>query len=90
MENETVYRVLPFILNRKAALGQEVHMHGGRLNMSKISFVINKCLSPNTTYFNWDTHNRGFNPLNLYEFTFSSKVCSDIFSPQNQNVIPEL
>lgn len=47
-------------------------------------------MSPNIMYFNWDTPKRSFNLLSLYEFTFSSKVCSDIFSLQNQNVIPEL
>lgn len=91
VENETVYRVLPFILNCTPALGQKTCMHGGgRLNMNKIPVLPLINVSKRYIFFNWDTHNRGFNPLNLYEFTFSSKVCSDIFSPQNWNVIPEL
>lgn len=39
MGSETVYRVLPFIVNCKPALGQKVCTHGGgRLNMNKFPF----------------------------------------------------
>lgn len=39
MGSETVYRVLPFILNCKPALGQKVCTHGGgKLNMNKFPF----------------------------------------------------
>lgn len=39
-KNETVYRVLLFILNCKPALGQKVCTRGGgRLNINKISFL---------------------------------------------------
>jgi len=43
VENETVYRVLPFLLNCKQASGQKAHTHGGgRLNINrkkKITFL---------------------------------------------------